>query len=151
MELIIWHCSAEAFSLIHYNSKDAISSLLLIRTEGFDPVYKNAISLTIDIFEEGNHSIHLQKEFLQCINMCTFHFDRFISQKKVFLINSSTKVFILYIEEIIFFSFCKRIFWCMKIRVPFWKIYFTEESSSDQLLYYPVYKRNHILFLSAAG
>ena len=94
--ILIIHISTEIFFnvisfVFHFERLISQKKILLIHIspEG----YKKQFFWTISIFAEGNHClILLQKESLQCINIL-FSFERFISQKRIRLIDSSSKGF----------------------------------------------------------
>ena len=79
------------FSFVHIKSYHI--KFTLIHTEGFDPVYQNEISLQIDILQKEIIFSSFCRRNLCNISICSLYFDGFISQKKVFLINSSTEGF----------------------------------------------------------
>ena len=99
MVLFLSFCRSNFFGVMTcgFHFVRLISQKKLLQThtspEGFDPVYKKQYFLTINIFAEGNHFlILLQKESLQYINIL-ISFERFISQKRILLIDTSIEEF----------------------------------------------------------
>ena len=92
------------------------------------------------IIRKNNLMIHISTEFFFNVITFVFHFERLISQKKILLIHISPEGYIKHSSIFAEGNHClillqKESLQCINILFLFWKIYFTEENSSDSLIY----------------